>query len=417
MASEVTSVVIGDYRYTLYDDQTASAQVTDRTKSSYGALRESVTYEGTTYALTNLSYCFLKCSSLTTAPTIPSSVTDMDSCFYSCASLTTVPSIPSGVTFMNLCFRYCTALTGTIVVHDAPRFYSNCFGDTTQPIVLEVTDATETPTWTRIAATGNNGNVTVRDVSANPVPTATVTATRVASRGSTTPDENGQYAYVTVRTTASTEQAPDNVAQAPTVTLDGSAYTPIDPSGTATFTCWVALGDDYGHVIAATPRDLYKTGITVTTTLPSTYSPMEFHATGDGASFGKHATRADVLDVAWDIESDGDVSADGDVNATNVTASGNVEAAGTITGASVGDANGTLADLRDSVSLLKLTSLPTGWKVGFEVNEAGTANERYGLIFFRPNGTYSALRIHLNGTGGVHLASWDSATGTTKWRI
>ncbi len=335
MASEVTTVTIGDYQYTLYDDQTAAALARDRTKSSYGALQSSVTHEGVTYALTSLSYCFLDCTALTTAPvipsgvtnmfacfqstalttapSIPSSVTNMQACFAFCTALTTAPSIPNGVTNVSFCFEGCTALTGTIAVHGTPTSYSSCFRDTTQPIVLVVSDSSEVPTWKQVAATGNNGNVTVRDVSANPAPTATITATRVASRGSTTPDETGRYAYVTVRTTASTEQAPDNVAQAPTITLDGTTYTPLDPSGTATFACWVALGDDFGHVIGATPRDLYKTGTTVTVTLPSTYSPMEFHRTGDGASFGKHATRAGLLDVAWDIESDGDVSADGDV--------------------------------------------------------------------------------------------------------
>lgn len=306
MASQVTRVVIGDYRYTLYDDGHARAVVTDISKSSYGALQTSVTHEGVTYALTSLY-----------------------NCFQSCFSLATAPAIPNGVTRVSGCFRNCTSLTGTIPVNGTPTYYDNCFYNTTQPIVLVVTDASETPTWTRVAATGNNGNVTVRDVSANPAPTATVTAVRVLSSGSTTPDETGQYAYITVRTTASTEQAPDNVAQAPTITLDGSAYTPLQPSGTATFTCWVSLGNDLGHVIGATPRDTYKTGTPVTVTLASTYSPMEFHATpvydehgvlkgyigGDGAAFGQHATRAGWLDVAWNMDVGGDADVHGDVSA------------------------------------------------------------------------------------------------------
>ena len=358
------NVIIGDYRYVLYGDDTAWAQVTDFAKSSYGALQESVTYQEGTYALTSLR-----------------------NCFYRCTSLTTAPEIPPGVTDISVCFQGCTSLTGVIAVHGAPRDYGDCFADTTQPIALLVTDATELPTWQQVAATGNNGNVSVTmiDPSTNPAPTATIAAVRVASRGSTTPDESGQYAYVTVRTAVSTNQMPDNVAQAPVITLDGSACTPLDPSGTATHTCWVALGDDYGHVIGAAPRDLYKTGTTVTTTLPSTYSPMEFRRTGDGASFGKHATREGVLDVAWDIESDGDVSA------TNVTVSGDVAATGAVSGSSVSDSVGSLADLRDSVSRVK-----------FEFAKS-VRFTRYGLpdrvemqIGF--DGSYVGIGIHDDGT-------------------
>ena len=72
---------------------------------------------------------------------------------------------------------------------------------------------------------------------------------------------------------------------------------------------------------------------------------------------------------------------------------------------------------RDSVSLLKLNWLPTGWKVGFDVHDVGTANERYGLVFFRPNDTYAVLKITLNAPNGVHLALWDSVTGSDRWSV
>lgn len=359
----VVSRYIGDYRYDLYSDSTAQAQVTDFAKSSYGALQESVWNRGSTYALTSLH-----------------------NCFHGCTSLTTAPEIPPGVTDISGCFQGCTSLTGVIAVHGAPRDYGDCFADTTQPIALLVTDATELPTWQQVAATGNNGNVSVTmiDPSTNPAPTATITAVRVASRGSTTPDEIGRYAYVTVRTAVSTKQVPDNVAQAPIITLDGSACTPLDPSGTATHTCWVALGDDYGHVIGAAPRDLYKTGTTVTVTLPSTYSPMEFHRTGDGASFGKHATRAGVLDVAWDIESDGDVS----------------------------DATGTLDQVRqDGKNAGNITSgtLPVA-RGGTGVATAAAERNRLGL-----GNTTGALPVANGGTGATTASAAVQALTGRAW--
>ena len=456
MAMYIASVTIGDYRYYLYADGHASARVTDMTKESYGALQEIVTYEGESYTLTdlydkgsayegcfsgctslttapsipssvtNMGFCFDGCSSLTSAPTIPSSVTDMSGCFRGCTSLTTAPSIPSSVTNMYACFRYCTsltaapsipsgvvslsqtfmnctslveapeipdgvsvmgecfrgctslttapsipssvtsmprcfnncyALTGDIGVSGAPARYDYCFYGTSLPITLLVADKNSLQTWQQVAATGNNENVrAIIDPSVIPAPTATITAVRVASAGSTTPDETGQYAYITVRTTASTEQAPDNVAQAPTITLDGTAYTPADPSGTATFTCHVALGDEAKHVIGATPRDLYKTGTEVTVTLASTYSPMEFYQGGNGAALGKHATKQGVLDIGWDVETDGAITADGAVSGASVGATGDVTAGGKVTatgevkGSDCKSANYSLEDVGDSIS-------------------------------------------------------------------
>lgn len=346
MASEVTTVTIGDYYYTLYDDQTAAAEVVDLTKASYGALQASVTHEGVTYALTNLNWCFgtctslitapeipsgvtnmddcfNRCTSLTTAPAIPATVTDMDRCFYGCTSLTTAPSIPSSVTYVNNCFQGCTALTGTIAVHGTPRYYVNCFRDTTQPIVLNVSNPTERNIWLQVAATGNNGNVSVIGGD-NPAPTATLKVTRVGAAESTEPDESGRWAYIQVETTVSTDQAPDNVAQAPIITLDGRTNSPYQAQGTASYVGWIHLNDDKTHRIGATPRDTYKTGAEIVVPLAGTYSPMEFYTKpilnehgevigyegGVGASFGKHATQENLLDCAWPISSDVDVSSE-----------------------------------------------------------------------------------------------------------
>jgi hypothetical protein len=68
----------GDYRYTLDDSNyTASIKVIDTTKSSYDAITNPITYNEHDYIVTNMNSTFFSCSSLTTAPEIPTSVTNM----------------------------------------------------------------------------------------------------------------------------------------------------------------------------------------------------------------------------------------------------------------------------------------------------------------------------------------------------
>jgi hypothetical protein len=349
MANEIAEVVIGDYRYKLFDDGTARALTVDKTKSSYGELRTSITYEGATYAMTDMNSCFWGCENLESSPAIPQDVTTMAACFYrcfslvdapalpdgvtnlfqcfaGCRSLTTVQSVPSGVTRVEQCFTGCVSLTGNIFAGTPPTSYAKCFAGTELPITIYVRSQENQRGWQQVAATGTNGNVSAIYPENNPAPTATLNVTRVGSDGSTVPNESGEWAYVQVETTVSTDQAPDNVARAPIITKDGSSVVPsTHASGTASYVDWVSLGDDKTHRIGATPRDLYKSGGEVIVTLAGTYSPMEFYTKpildehdevigyegGVGASFGKHATREGVLDVAWDIESEGDVSADG----------------------------------------------------------------------------------------------------------
>ena len=67
--------------------------------------------------ITNMSYCFSWCSSLTTLDSsswVLSAVTDMRSCFQNCSSLTTLDSsswVLSAVTNMANCFQNCYSLT------------------------------------------------------------------------------------------------------------------------------------------------------------------------------------------------------------------------------------------------------------------------------------------------------------------
>ena len=77
--------------------------------------------------LTDMSYCFSNCTSLTQAPEIPSGVTYMRGCFSGCTSLTQAPVIPSGVTNMQNCFYDCTSLTQAPVIPSSVTHMSWCF--------------------------------------------------------------------------------------------------------------------------------------------------------------------------------------------------------------------------------------------------------------------------------------------------
>ena len=59
----------------------------------------------------SMYYTFGECTSLTIVPTIPNSVTSMDSTFSECTNLEKAPTIPSSVTDMSCTFRGCTNLT------------------------------------------------------------------------------------------------------------------------------------------------------------------------------------------------------------------------------------------------------------------------------------------------------------------
>ena len=78
-------------------------------------------------SVTYMSYCFNGCTSLTQAPVIPSSVTDMGGCFNGCTSLTQAPVIPSSVTYMSYCFNGCTSLTQAPVIPSSVANMSYCF--------------------------------------------------------------------------------------------------------------------------------------------------------------------------------------------------------------------------------------------------------------------------------------------------
>ena len=77
--------------------------------------------------LTDMSYCFHRCTSLVQAPEIPNSVTNMDGCFYGCKSLTQASVMPSSVTNMDGCFFFCESLTQAPVIPSSVTNMRYCF--------------------------------------------------------------------------------------------------------------------------------------------------------------------------------------------------------------------------------------------------------------------------------------------------
>ena len=124
-----STFVIGDYEYGVNSTSPAQvrAQVVDKTKTSYGNIPKTVTYQGTTYAVTELYGCFFNCIYLQTAPTISADVTNMYQCFGGCSSLTQAPAIPATVTNMGKCFYECSALQTAPVIPNSVTNMSSCF--------------------------------------------------------------------------------------------------------------------------------------------------------------------------------------------------------------------------------------------------------------------------------------------------
>lgn len=124
---------------------------------TYGGNRDITEPPVLPSTMRDLTNAFISCQSLTAAPVIPDGLTHMGAAFMYCTSLKTVPVIPTSVTDIGGAFIYCSSLTGQIVVNAVLTRYVDCFEDTTQPITL-VGDST---VLAELAATANNGNVTV----------------------------------------------------------------------------------------------------------------------------------------------------------------------------------------------------------------------------------------------------------------
>ncbi len=100
---------------------------------------------------------------------IPNSVTNLSYAFMQCVNLKTAPIIPDSVTDLSGTFNTCPALTGDICIDSALAHMGGCFGDTVSPINLVGMSSQ----LKELALTANNGNVTVHGVPIsddNPIP-------------------------------------------------------------------------------------------------------------------------------------------------------------------------------------------------------------------------------------------------------
>ena len=79
------------------------------------------------YPVINMMSTFHGCTSLITAPIIPTTVTWMGGTFSGCTNLITAPTISSSVTGMPQTFYNCIKLQGTIKIDANPTRYDGCF--------------------------------------------------------------------------------------------------------------------------------------------------------------------------------------------------------------------------------------------------------------------------------------------------
>ena len=105
-STKTASVTYRGYDYDRYDGEYSGAVV----------IPETVTYNGTTYSVTNIGdYAFRICSSLTSV-TIPNSVTSIGyGAFAYCSSLTSVTIGESVTSIGDDAFAYCTSLTSVTI--------------------------------------------------------------------------------------------------------------------------------------------------------------------------------------------------------------------------------------------------------------------------------------------------------------
>ena len=120
---EVQGLTAADLKGNSWHDASPLGKILEANSDKKVALKFGGKIEG----LTDMSYCFSGCKSLTQAPAIPTGVTDMKSCFSGCTSLTQAPAIPTGVTTMNYCFTQCTSLIQASEIPSGVTYMNECF--------------------------------------------------------------------------------------------------------------------------------------------------------------------------------------------------------------------------------------------------------------------------------------------------
>ena len=120
---EVQGLTAADLNGNSWNDASPLGKILEANSDKKVALKFGGKIEG----LTDMSYCFSGCKSLTQAPEIPSGVTNMEGCFFGCTSLAQAPAIPTGVTNMHGCFSGCTSLTQAPAIPTGVTYMDVCF--------------------------------------------------------------------------------------------------------------------------------------------------------------------------------------------------------------------------------------------------------------------------------------------------
>ncbi|MBE6727943.1 MAG: sigma-70 family RNA polymerase sigma factor [Ruminococcaceae bacterium] len=103
---------------------------------------------------------FSDCTALESIPNIPANAEFMNYMFDGCTSLKTIPAIPKKAKYIGGMFRDCTSLTGNIEINaniTDMEYNTECFTGTVLPITLKGT----CPILSELAASANNGNITL----------------------------------------------------------------------------------------------------------------------------------------------------------------------------------------------------------------------------------------------------------------
>ncbi len=125
---EVQGLTAADLKGDAWDDASPLGKILKANSDKKVALK----FGGKIDGLTDMSYCFYGCTSLTQASAIPTGVTNMAGCFKGCTSLTQAPAIPTGVTYMSYCFNGCTSLTQAPAIPSGVTRMWDCFSGCTK---------------------------------------------------------------------------------------------------------------------------------------------------------------------------------------------------------------------------------------------------------------------------------------------
>lgn len=255
-------------------------------------------------------HMFTMCTSLTSLDVSRWDMSSVDEAFYmfySCTSLATLDVSSwdtSNITDVGNMFQYCSSWTGC----DFPAmrdfsdilYYENMFAGCTAAEIYIVPSGSATAAFWRDVAS-QYGGVHYYTDDATP-PTSSLVVTRCDSSGNA--DDEGTYAKLQVADVAYSTLIPyslrPNAVTIRSVTLDGTAITPAFVNNVAI----VSIGDLQEH--AFTYRVTDRTGQTspvYAQTIPGYDPALDFYhdSSGNGAAFGKIATQANLLDVAWDV--------------------------------------------------------------------------------------------------------------------